>query len=203
MDGMNEILNSMRFQANIGSNFSSHPRIGIVTSYNPSDCTVKVRIQPEDADNPENSLSGDIPLATNFIGLVGAPNIGDQVIVVFQEGSFNNGIVIGSLYSDEDIPPQAVEAGEYKILHKSGSLIYIKNNGDIQIQAANNVNIIGNSTGNIKAPQINLSNGGAVMRLITEALVEIFNMHTHGGGAPPDMQYQIGSEQLTSVTKAE
>jgi phage gp45-like len=200
---MHEIQNAMRFQANIGSNFESHTRIGIVTSYNPEDCTVQVKIQPEDEENPESSLSGFIPLATNFIGLVGAPNLNDQVVVVFQEGSLNNGIVIGRLYSDEDSPPQGVQAGEYKVVHASGSSIYIKNNGDIDIQAANNINITGGSMSNINSPMINLSNGGTVLKLVTQAFVDIFNNHTHGGGAPPDPPYQIGNSQLTSITQAQ
>jgi len=203
------LLNSMRFQGAIGQNLNSQTRIGLVTSYNPDDCTVKVSLQPEDADAPGSGQTGWIPLATSFYGLVGAPNIDDQVIVVFQEGSLNSGIVVGKIYSGEDVPP-SVPAGEWWIVHPSGSFIKIKNDGDVDIAASGNINInCQNASVNasasavISSPAINLSNGGSLQSLVNAAFENLYNNHTHGGGAPPDRPYQMTGAELTSVLKAQ
>jgi len=214
---MHVLLNSMRFQSGIGTNFSSIVRLGTITSYNPSDSTVQVSIQPSDQENPEGSQSGWIPLSTGFIGEVGAPNINDQVVIVFQEGSLNNGIVIGRLYSDEDAPP-AVPSGEWWITHPSGSFIKIENNGNVEIKGANNVivnstnvtitgtsnvTVAGNSTVSIDSPMTSISNGGTVQSLINQSFENLYNNHTHGGGSPTDAPYKMTSAQLTTTLEAQ
>ncbi len=189
---MNHFLNSSRLQAGIGNNLSSQTRLGIVTSYNPADCTVKVSLQPEDQENPEASQTGWIPLSTSFIGLVGAPRINDQVVGVFQEGSLNCGIIIGKIYNDEDIPP-SVPSGEWWLTHPSGSSIKIKENGEVEIIAASKIIA--------KAPDIELSNGGTIKKIVNEAMVAFFNTHTPGGGATPDQA--MGNGQLSTIVKVE
>lgn len=189
---MQKLFNSMRFQAGIGNNASSSVRLGLITSYNPDDCTVKVSLQPADTDDAAASQTGWIPLSTGFMGQVGAPKINDQVVVIFQEGSLNSGIVIGKLYNDEDVPP-SVPAGEWWLTHSSGSFIKIKDNGDIDIHAAGKINVT--------STEINLSNGGTLKKMVNEAMVAFFNSHTHGGGATPDQT--MSGAQLSNVVKAE
>lgn len=46
-----------------------------------------------------------VPLATDRIGTVAIPNIGDLVLVTFIRGDVNQAIIIGRLYNDEDRPP--------------------------------------------------------------------------------------------------
>lgn len=164
----------MRFQAGLGQNGLTQPRLGIITSYNPSDATVKVKIQPENNDDPQGSLSGWIPFATGFIGLNAAPRIGDQAIVIFQEGNINCGMVVGVLYSDVDAPP-AAPSGEWWLTHPSGSFIKIKNDGSIEIKATS-VNIEGNLnvTGNISSTQ-NISDFKSSM----EDMRNTYNTHDH------------------------
>lgn len=201
MHAFHALSNGMRFQSGIGKNASSDVRIGLITSYNPSDCTVKISLQPVDESNAAPSQTGWIPLATSFIGLVGAPNINDQVAVVFQEGSLNSGIVIGKIYSDEDVPP-SVPAGEWWLTHPSGTFIKVKNNGDVEITANNDIKVNAVNA-NVEAQAINLSNGGTLLKLVTEALETLYNAHTHGGGPPPDMPFQMTNAQLTTIVKAE
>lgn len=218
MHAFHALSNGMRFQSGIGKNASSDVRIGLITSYNPSDCTVKISLQPVDESNAAPSQTGWIPLATSFMGLVGAPTINDQVVVVFQEGSLNSGIVIGKIYSDEDIPPP-VPAGEWWLTHPSGTFIKVKNNGDVEITANNDLKVntisgnvdvtaaadvnINAVNANVLAQAINLSNGGTLLKLVTEALETLYNAHTHGGGPPPDMPFQMTNAQLTTIVKAE
>lgn len=45
------------------------------------------------------------PISTDRIGTVGAPNVGDLVLLAFPRGDINQPIVIGRLYNEEDRPP--------------------------------------------------------------------------------------------------
>jgi phage baseplate assembly protein gpV len=46
-----------------------------------------------------------VPVATGHIGTAAIPNIGDLVLLTFQNGDVNQPIVIGRLYNDDDRPP--------------------------------------------------------------------------------------------------
>ncbi len=46
-----------------------------------------------------------VPIATNHIGTVAIPNLGDLVLLAFDRGEVNQPIVIGRLYNDADRPP--------------------------------------------------------------------------------------------------
>jgi phage baseplate assembly protein gpV len=46
-----------------------------------------------------------VPVATGHIGTAAIPNIGDLVLLTFQNGDINQPIIIGRLYSDDDRPP--------------------------------------------------------------------------------------------------
>ncbi|MEJ2559953.1 MAG: phage baseplate assembly protein V [Anaerolineae bacterium] len=46
-----------------------------------------------------------VPIATGHIGTVAIPNVGDLVLVAFDQGDVDQPIVIGRLYNDEDRPP--------------------------------------------------------------------------------------------------
>lgn len=46
-----------------------------------------------------------VPVATNHIGTVAIPNVGDLVLLSFVRGDVNQAIIIGRLYNDEDRPP--------------------------------------------------------------------------------------------------
>jgi len=50
-----------------------------------------------------------VPVATQHIGLVNTPNIGDLVLVSFINGDINSPVVVGRLYTDEDRPPVSKE----------------------------------------------------------------------------------------------
>lgn len=46
-----------------------------------------------------------VPITTGHIGTVAIPNVGDLVMLTFEQGDVNQPIVIGRLYNDEDRPP--------------------------------------------------------------------------------------------------
>jgi phage baseplate assembly protein gpV len=46
-----------------------------------------------------------VPLTTDRIGTVAIPNVGDLVLLTFDQGDINHPIVIGRLYNDADRPP--------------------------------------------------------------------------------------------------
>ena len=74
-------------------------------------------VQPHGADGDSDNYSCDValknsglglkrvPLATQRIGTVAPPNVGDLVLLAFDRGDVNQPIVIGRLYNDEDRPP--------------------------------------------------------------------------------------------------
>jgi uncharacterized protein involved in type VI secretion and phage assembly len=46
-----------------------------------------------------------VPVATGHIGTAAIPNKGDLVLVAFDQGDVNQGIIVGRLYNDSDRPP--------------------------------------------------------------------------------------------------
>jgi phage baseplate assembly protein gpV len=46
-----------------------------------------------------------VPVATGHIGTAAIPNIGDLVLLTFENGDINQPIIIGRLYNDDDRPP--------------------------------------------------------------------------------------------------
>lgn len=181
---MQHLLNQMRMQSGLGQNFLAQCRLGLITSYNPDNSTVVVQIQPVDEDDPQGSLTGFIPWATPYVGLNFAPRIGDQAIVIFQEGDINCGIAIGCLYSDADLPPPA-PSGEIWLNHASGTQIRIKNNGEVDITAPAGLTITGNVqiNGNLVVSG-DISDLNASKESM-DGMRTIYNSHVHplpGGG---------------------
>ena len=92
------------------------PQLGIVTSVFPHssasdkdnyECNVRLK-------NTDLELR-KVPIATQCIGLVDIPRVGDLVLLAFLNGDINAPIVIGRLYNDEDRPP----------LNKAEEVVYI------------------------------------------------------------------------------
>lgn len=92
------------------------PELGVVTSIFPHssasdkdnyECNVRLK-------NADVELR-KVPIATQCIGLVGVPRVGDLVVLAFVNGDINAPIVIGRLYNDEDRPP----------LNKAEEVIYV------------------------------------------------------------------------------
>jgi phage baseplate assembly protein gpV len=50
-------------------------------------------------------LLRQVPVGTGHIGTVAIPNVGDLVLVVFDNGDANQPLIVARLYNDEDRPP--------------------------------------------------------------------------------------------------
>lgn len=115
----------------------AHPRNGTISGYDPSSYAVKVTIQPEGHETGWIRLSATA--VGNGWGIAAGPQIGDEVSVSFDGGDVQLGSVEGRFFNDTN-PPPPVPSGEFWIIHQSGSLLKFKNNGDIELVAANNIN---------------------------------------------------------------
>jgi phage baseplate assembly protein gpV len=146
MNGYDYLSNAIRAQASLGQSNTSSPRYGEISSYDSRNHTVKVTIQPEGQE------SGWMPLGAigvgNGYGMAIGPNIGDLVLVVFAEGDFNSGLIVGRFFStaNQAIP---VPSGEIWMMHKSGSFVQMVTSGDVEVHASGNLNA--SADGNIVA----------------------------------------------------
>ena len=176
---MDRFLNAVKSQAGALAHGLGQPRVGIVTSVDPQNATARVLIQPEAV------LSGWLPVLSPWIGsgwgMSCPPSPGDQVLVIAQEGDAEHGIIIGRAFSATAATPNA-PAGEFWLVHATGSFIKLLNDGTIQIQG--NITVIGDlhTTGNISDQHGKLSD-----------LRNRYNAHRHtdnrgGQTSPPDQQ---------------
>ena len=184
--------------------------MALVTNYDPATHSVRVSYQPE------NQLSGWLPVLTPWVGdgwgLYCPPNAGDQVEVRFNDGDFGGGMVCLRAFSDQD-RPLSVMPGEFWLVDKTGSFVKLTNdgagngtlliNGQFALTAtAPTVTLEASQSLALSAPRINLGGSGQGLHsLVTDALVALFNSHTHPGiGAPPSQT--MGQAHLTSVVSA-
>lgn len=143
---MDSFLNVMKAQASALDQSAGQPRLGIVSSVDPSGYTARVVLQPE------GIVSGWLPVLSSWIGagwgLACPPSPGDQVLVLPQEGDAEHGIIAGRLWSAALSPPSA-PCGEFWLVHKSGSFIKLVNDGSVSGSATawtltGNVQVTGN-----------------------------------------------------------
>ncbi|MGO4151514.1 phage baseplate assembly protein V [Cupriavidus sp. YAF13] len=135
---MQRFRNQMALAAELAQAGRAECCVGIVTSYDPSNASAKVRLEPADPDFPDRTLTGWLPVASPWVGntwgLDAPPSPGDQVEVKFFGGEIETGYVCGRLYSDAARPPGA-PSGEFWIVHQSGSALRFKNDGTVEVVA--------------------------------------------------------------------
>jgi hypothetical protein len=127
---MNNFLDLFGSGSDRTSQDLAQPRMGVVTSSDAQTATARVLLQPEGV------LTGWLPVLTQWAGagwgIACPPSPGDQVLIIFQEGSAEHGIIVGCLFSNSTRPPQT-NIGEITLLHQSGSSIRLLNSGIIAI----------------------------------------------------------------------
>lgn len=158
---MDAMQNAMKLAASISSNATAQSRVGIVSSFDTDNYAAKVMFQPENVE------SGWLPIlsvwAGNGWGMFCPPSIGDQVNVDFQEGVAESGYISARFFNDEDRPVRSIP-GEFRLIHKSGAVIKMNNDGTISISASainstgawthnGNMSIVG---GDVRADSISL-----------------------------------------------
>lgn len=148
---MQEILNIVRRETERVMARRALPRMGIVTSFDPDNYAAKVLIQPEGHET--GWLPIHSPAAGNGSGMFFGPSPGDVVEVHYQEGG-KGAPYIGLRQFGDRNRPMRVESGEFAVVHQSGAVIRIRNDGSVEIVAAGNLNIT--------APSVNITGDLAV-----------------------------------------
>ncbi len=183
MDGMTNI---MRREAMRAMSKTATVRIGIVSAYDPSNYSAKVRIQPEDAE------TGWVPITTPWSGagwgMFCPPTPGDVVDVHFQEGGKLAGFVSLRHYGDQ-FRPLSVPAGEFWIVDKAGSYFKFLTGGIVQFHAASAINSsapIWNHTGDFTVNGEIRATGDIIDRSMSGGYTmasfrATYDSHTHGG----------------------
>jgi phage baseplate assembly protein gpV len=145
---MQRLLNALKAHAAGLDAAFAQPRFGLISSFDPSTYTARVLFQPEGV------LSGWLPILTAWggsgWGLVCPPTPGQQVLVVAQEGEAEHGVILGAAFSQTNQPPDA-PAGEFWLIHASGTFLKLLTDGSIagnatQFNLTGNVTITGNAT---------------------------------------------------------
>jgi len=193
---MKAILSIIRREAERVLDQRAKTRLGVVTSYDPKTYTCKVQIQPEGVE------TGWIPVETIWVGngwgLFAPPMPGDQVHVEFQEGSPQNGLLCGRVFNDVD-KPLDVPAGEFWVVHKSGSYLKFLNNGDVQLHTDHKIISDASKwehTGDVSIDgKLDVSGDITGAAQVSDQLGSMqemrddYNVHTgHGTGGPPSPQ---------------
>lgn len=112
---MERFLNALRAHAGALDQAIAQPRFALVSSVDPTSYTARVLLQPEGV------LSGWLPIITAWVG---------------------NGIIVGGAFSLAAPPPQA-PAGEFWLVHQSGSFVKLLADGSIAVNATT-LNVTGN-----------------------------------------------------------
>lgn len=153
------LQNAMRLQAQRAMADYICSRIGIVTSYDPDNFSVRVNIQPEQI------ISGWLPVASPWIGdgwgMFAAPNVGDMLVVEFIDGRIDAGMVIARFYNDED-RPLAVQSGEFWLVHKLGGFFKLLNTGAVAFSDGSGATLTLNGDGTISSQATQWTHRGPV-----------------------------------------
>jgi phage baseplate assembly protein V len=143
-------------------------RYGIVSSVDPAAHAVRVAFEDEDG-----MVSDLLPvLVTGSAGNkdYALPDVGDRVICAFLPNGVSSGFVLGAVYSQANLPPNAdpdvrsvqFSDGATVAYNRKTHALTISTTGSVNITTAGNVNV----TGDVIADGVSLKN------------------HTHGGVEP-------------------
>jgi phage baseplate assembly protein gpV len=193
---INHLLNAMRLQASAVQGQQTFTRVGILSTFDPNTYSGKVLIQPD------NFETGYLPILSQWVGnqwgLFAPPTQNDIVLVSFIDGNIDAGVIIGCNFNNQ-FRPQAVNSGEFWLVHKSGSYLKFTNDGKVLINSDSDLNITVDGSVNITGP-VNITGALGVSGAITsgdnitdykdsmEDIRTIYNEHQHGPSPLPSPQ---------------
>lgn len=190
------LRNVMRDEAIRTQPSDASPRMATITSYDPTQYAVKVKILPEGqfVDGAAGE-TGWLPLQTDWVGngwgeMIG-PNIGDQVMVLFQEHDAGSGQAARFVFDSKNAPMNpGPPSGERWMVHKNGQLLKFTNDGKVLLGSTTEIDI-----GNL---------GGTLHKLVTDVFKSLFNGHTHpvSGSTTQAPNQQMDDSHLTGILKA-
>jgi len=102
-------------------------------------------------------------------GLTSFPRKGAEALIGFINGNKDHGVAIK--VDDSRVRPKNLQEGEVVLYHESGSKIYMKSNGDINIESAGKVTLDGDS--------IELGSGVLEKLIKGDSFLTFFNSHVH------------------------
>ncbi|TYS66376.1 phage baseplate assembly protein V [Bacillus infantis] len=108
-------------------------RTGIVDAIDPAAGTVRVVFPDKD-----DSISEDLPLIASEYNM---PEVGQTVFCLFLPNGVQEGICLGSFYSEENRPPTSNPDLYVKKLDEGLSIEYNKKSKSLRIQAASPITI--------------------------------------------------------------
>ncbi|MEO6209306.1 MAG: phage baseplate assembly protein V [Gemmatimonadaceae bacterium] len=120
---------------------------------------IKVRLKDGAQARPELELFARYvtPFAGNGRGIAFLPEIGDEVIIAFEEGDPEHPYILGSAWNGRDVSPGAAPK---RIVTKSGNAIVMDDNGMIEIHSPSGVCLIQLSNGVNGAARITIHSDG-------------------------------------------
>ncbi len=158
---MQRFVNAMKAHAAALDAARGQPRFATVVSVDPARHAARVNLQPEGV------LSGWLPVLSPWVGagwgMACAPQPGQQVLVLPQDGEAEHGVVAGMAWSDANAAP-AAPVGELWLVHQSGSFLKLLNDGTVRIN------------GDLHVQGDVYDRHGSLDRLRGH-----YNAHTHGG----------------------
>jgi uncharacterized protein involved in type VI secretion and phage assembly len=143
---LDRFQNLVRAEAQRATVSRAPVRIGIVTNYVPGPPypTVKVALQPD------GTLTGYLPVTAQWVGngwgMFGAPNIGDQCEVQFQEDGASGGFVVGRFWN-VNVQGMPVPSGEWWLIHQTGASLKFTNDGKVTAKDSSGSIVIMNGDG--------------------------------------------------------
>lgn len=205
-----QFLNFVRMQASIVNNSRTLTSLGSITAYDPVNYLVQVELYAQNGNVPALQ-TGWIPLFTNWTGngwgLFAAPNIGDIIEVHYQEGSLQNAYAGLRTFNfntppiGTNVPAAGIPSGEFWLIHSSGSIIKLTNDGKTSVISTVEIDI---TAPIVKVNSANVQLGsGTLSALLTAAAATVYNSHTHNdpqGGITGVPNQLISGDQTTNTT---
>ena len=120
---------------------------------------IKIRLKDSAPGRPQLELFARYvtPFAGNGRGIAFLPEIGDEVIVAFEEGDPEHPYIIGAAWNGADVSPGPTPK---RIVTKSGNAIVMDDAGMIEIHSPSGTCLVQLSNGVDGAPRITISSGG-------------------------------------------
>jgi uncharacterized protein involved in type VI secretion and phage assembly len=140
--------NLMRLQALRTSGARTSSRVGLVTSYDPSNYAVVATLQPD------NVQTGWLAYAAcwvgNGFGMYAPPSIGQRISVELIDGDLDAGFAELSFF-DNDNRPLEVQSGEFWLVHQKGQSFKLTNDGKLTISDGQGASVVLDGSGNIES----------------------------------------------------
>lgn len=155
------------------------PRRGTVQSFDPARMLARVLIEPE------GLLSGWIPVLTPMAaaghGVLAAPEIGAQVVVLPVDGSAQSFVVLGAHFSVPDPPPAGYAVGDILLITNGGGSVHVTAAGAITVAAPGGAQIALATNGTITVTGNVTVNGALTVSQDATINGITFSAHQHSG----------------------